>query len=305
MGVDSTIKVAAVQQSPVFLNKEKTIEKVCDHINEAAGKGARLVVFPEAFISGYPDWVWTLPPSQKQQINQLYLEFLNNSVAIGEKSMMSILMAAKEAGVFVALGVNERNSEASNSSVFNTLVYISPDGEILGKHRKLIPTGGERLMWAAGDGSTMVNFETEIGNLGGLICWENYMPLARYAMYKKGVRIYIAPTWDSSPSWQIAMRHIAREGGMYVISCSQAVKMSDIPDKYEFKKSYPEDREWVNKGNSCIVNPKGEIIAGPLECFQDIIYADLDIELTLESKWIFDAAGHYDRPDVFDFSLRT
>lgn len=304
MSANSTIKVAAVQKPPVFLNKEKTIESACGFIKEAAKKGARLIVFPEAFISGYPDWVWTVPPSQRKQINELYLNFLESAVVIGEKSLEPLLKTVKENGVYVAMGINERNSEASNSSVFNTLVYISPEGNILDKHRKLIPTGGERLMWSPGDGSTMVSFDTEIGRLGGLICWENYMPLARYAMYQRGVRIYLAPTWDSSQSWQTAMRHIAREGGMFVIGCCQGLRISDIPDEYDFKKLYPEDREWINKGNSCIVNPKGEIIAGPLEESQEIIYAEIDLEMTLESKWMFDVAGHYNRPDVFDFSVK-
>jgi len=304
MSTGSVIKIAAVQKSPVYLNKEKTIESACESIKEAAGKEAKLVVFPEAFISGYPDWVWTVPPSQKKQINELYLKFLDSAVIIGEKSLDPLLKAAKEYGIYVAVGINERNSEASNSSVFNTLLYISPEGKILGKHRKLIPTGGERLMWAGGDGSTLISFDTELGRLGGLICWENYMPLARYAMYQQGVQIYIASTWDSSPAWQIAMRHIAREGGMYVVGCCQGLKKSDISDEYEFKKLYPEDREWINKGNSCVVNPKGEIIAGPLEASQDIIYAEIDPEMTLESKWMFAAAGHYNRPDVFDFSIK-
>jgi len=197
MSAGSIIKIAAVQKSPVFLNKEKTIESACESVKEAAGKGAKLIVFPEAFISGYPDWVWTVPPSQKKQINELFLKFLESSVVTGEKSLEPLLKAAKEHGVYVAVGINERNSEASNSSVFNTLLYISPEGKILGKHRKLIPTGGERLMWAGGDGSTLVSFDTELGRLGGLICWENYMPLARYAMYQQGVQIYIASTWDS------------------------------------------------------------------------------------------------------------
>jgi len=304
MSAGSVIKIAAVQKSPVFLNKERTIESACRSIKEAANKGAKLIVFPEAFISGYPDWVWSVPPAQKKQINQLYLKFLENAVAIGEKSLEPLLKSAKENSVYLAVGINERNSEASNSSVFNTLLYISPEGKILGKHRKLIPTGGERLMWAGGDGSTLVSFDTDLGRLGGLICWENFMPLARYAMYQQGVQIYLAPTWDSSPAWQIAMRHIAREGGMYVVGCCQGLKKSDIPDEYEFKKLYPEDREWINKGNSCIVNPKGEIMAGPVEASQDILYAEIDPEMTMESKWMFDAAGHYNRPDVFDFSVK-
>jgi nitrilase len=174
----------------------------------------------------------------------------------------------------------------------------------LGKHRKLSPTGGERLMWAMGGGETLVSFDTYIGKLGGLICWENFMPLARNVMYQAGVQVYVAPTWDSSENWQIAMRYIAREGGMFVIGCAQGMKMSDVPDKYEFKKFYPEDREWINKGNSLIVGPDGKVLAGPLEAEQSIIYADVNLNDIPAQKWLYDVAGHYSRPDVFEFGIK-
>ncbi len=298
-------KVAAVQASPVFMDKDATVDLVCEFIAEAARDGASLVVFPEAFVPGYPDWVWVLPPAQKKLINELYRELLENSVSIPDEDTRRIAEAAKEAGVFVAIGVNERNREASNASLYNTLLYFSPEGELLGKHRKLIPTGGERLMWSQGGGDTLVSFDTAIGKLGGLLCWENYMPLARNVMYQAGVQIYVAPTWDSSESWLTAMRHIAREGGMFVVGCAPCVKPSDIPDRFEFKKSYPEGREWINKGNSCIVDPTGKFLAVPLEAEQRIIYADVDLNEIPSQKWLFDAAGHYARPDVFEFSVKA
>jgi nitrilase len=298
-------KVAAVQAAPVFLDKDATVSKACELIDQAAAQGAKLVVFPEAFVSGYPDWVWILPPAKKNLINNLYQEFLENSVAIPDQSTARLARAAKQAGVCVTIGVNERNSEASNSSVYNTLLYVGPDGNILGKHRKLIPTGGERLMWSPGGGDTLVSFDTAIGRLGGLICWENFMPLARNAMYMAGVQVYVAPTWDSSAAWQIAMRHIAREGGMFVIGCAPCMKFNDIPDRFEFKQHYPEGREWVNKGNSCIVDPGGKYLAGPLEAEQAILYADIDLNEIPSQKWLFDVAGHYARPDVFDFNVRS
>lgn len=298
------IRVAAIQTSPVYLQKEKSIAKACRLIDEAASSAASLALFPEAFISGYPDWVWTLPAAKKQLISELYSGLLESSVIIPDQYTDRLCEAAKQAGIFVAIGVNERNSEASGSSLYNTILYISPDGEILGKHRKLIPTGGERLMWAPGDGSTLSAFDSPLGKIGGLICWENLMPLARFAMYSAGVQIYVAPTWDSSESWQIAMRHIAREGGMYVISCAPCMSMDDIPDSYEFKKLYPQGREWINKGNSCIVDPTGKIIAGPLTAEQSILYADVDLNMIPSQKWLFDSAGHYSRTDVFDFSVR-
>lgn len=300
----TAFKAAVVQTAPVFLDKKATIEKACDLIDRAAAQGASLVVFPEAYISGYPDWVWVLPPSRKNLINDLYRELLESSVSIPDDSIATLAKSAKKAGVYVTIGVNERNIEASKSSLYNTLLYIDPGGEILGKHRKLIPTGGERLMWSQGGGDTLVSFDTKIGRLGGLICWENFMPLARNAMYMQGVQVYVAPTWDSSESWQIAMRHIAREGGMYVISCAPCIKMSDIPDRHEFKKYYPEGREWVNQGKSCVVDPAGRIVAGPLEARQSILMVDLDLGNIPAQKWLFDAAGHYSRPDIFEFAVK-
>jgi nitrilase len=203
----------------------------------------------------------------------------------------------------VAIGLSERNSESSNSSLFNTLLFIDDKGKITGKHRKLVPTGGERLIWAQGDGNTLDVFDTSIGKVGGLICWENYMPLARQAMYNWGAQILVAPTWDKSEKWLQSLKHIAREGGLYVVSCCLALRMNDIPARYDFKKLYPKGREWINTGNSCIINPNGEFIAGPVEMKEKILYAQIDLSEIIKSKRMFDAAGHYSRPDVFEFKV--
>jgi len=211
--------------------------------------------------------------------------------------------AAKKNKIIIAIGINERNTEASNSSLYNTLLYIDEKGNIMGKHRKLIPTGAERLIWAQGDGSTLNSFETPVGKIGGLLCWENFMPLARNAVYSWGTQIHLTPTWDSSDGWKNSMKHIAREGGMFLINCCQAIHIKDIPNKYEFKKLYPEGKEWINPGNSCIINPKGQFIAEPLKAKKDILYADIDLGEIAASKWIFDVTGHYARPDVFNFSI--
>jgi len=300
----SPLKVGAVQAAPVFLDKNATIDRACTLIDEGAKAGASLLVFPEAFVSGYPDWVWTVPPAKKPLINELYSKLLESAVTIPDDSVNRLAKAAKDSRVYVTIGVNERNSEASSASLCNTTLYLGPDGKILGKHRKLIPTGGERLMWAQGGGDTLVSFDTEIGKLGGLICWENFMPLARNVMYNAGVQIYVAPTWDSSEAWLIAMRHIAREGGMFVISCAPCMKMSDVPDSYEYKSFYLEGREWINKGNSCIVGPDGRLLAGPHEAEQSILYAEIDLDRIPDQKWLFDVSGHYSRPDVFDFGIK-
>ncbi len=301
---DSTVTVAAAQHAPVFLDREASVEKAASLIAEAAAGGARLLVFPEAFVPAYPDWVWLVPNRDGKVLGALYRELLENSVTVPDGSTARLCDAARAAGIHVAIGVNERNAEASGASLFNTLLYISDRGEILGTHRKLMPTGGERTVWSQGAGGDLRAFATPFGKLGGLLCWENLMPLARQAMYQQGVEIYVAPTWDSSDAWLTAMRHIAREGGAFVVGCCQAVHREDVPDRYGFKALYPEGREWINPGNSCIVAPGGKLLAGPLGATQEILYADLDLSLIPASKRLFDPAGHYARPDVFRFDVR-
>jgi nitrilase len=296
-------KVGAAQATPVYLNKAATVVKACDIIAEAGQNGAKLVVFPEAFIPGYPDWTWVIPNSRGAVLNELYRELMQNSVSIPDESTDKLCKAAKDANIYVVIGMHERNAEASNSSLYNTILFIDTRGKIMGRHRKLMPTGGERLIWAQGDGSTLNVFDTPFAKLGGLICWENYMPLARNAMYAGGTQLLVAPTWDKSDDWLISLKHIAREGGMYVISSCMVLRMDDIPDRYEFKKGYPEGREWINVGKSCIIDPKGKVIAGPLEMKEEIIYAEVDLNLVIEAKRMFDATGHYARPDVFKFSV--
>lgn len=301
--MSKTIKVAAAQLSPIFLNKEKTIQKACEAISDAGKNGAKLIVFPEAFISGYPDWVWLIPNSKGADLNKLYVKLVENAVSIPDKATDSLCKAAKSAGINVVMGMHERNSESSNTSLFNSLLFIDEQGKILGKHRKLIPTGGERLIWAQGDGSTLRAYDTSIGKIAGLICWENFMPLARNAIYECGTQILATPTWDKSPNWLQSMQHIAREGGLFVVNTCMALKVNDIPDEYEFKKLYPEGREWINVGNSCIIAPNGKLLAGPLEAEEGILYADIDLNQIIAAKRMFDVAGHYSRPDVFEFNV--
>lgn len=300
---DNMVKVAAAQVAPHFLNREKTVAKACDLISEAGKNGAKLIVFPEAFISGYPDWVWVVPNGNSDMLDELYRELVENAVTIPDQSTQQLCQAAVDAGVYVAIPVHERNSEASGATLFNTILYIDDQGTVIGKHRKLIPTGGERLIWGQGNGSTLPVFDTPFGKLGGLLCWENYMPLARQAMYLGGAHIYLTPTWDSSESWLMSMRHIAKEGGMFVINVCQAFRMDGIPDHYEFKSLYSGDREWINVGNSCIINPYGEFIAGPLKNKEEILYADIDLGLITKAKRMFDVTGHYARPDVFKYQI--
>jgi len=300
----STFKIAVVQAAPVVLDREATVSKACELIAEAGRSGARLVVFPEAFIPTYPDWVWRIPPGQHRVLADTYAELLEQSVEIPGPVTEVLSQAARQAGVYVAMGLNERNAQASNASLYNTLLYIGPDGDLLGKHRKLVPTAPERMVWAQGDGSTLEVYDTSLGKLGGLICWENYMPLARYSLYAWGVQIYLAPTWDNGEPWLSTLRHIAKEGRVYVVGCSIAMRKQDIPDRFEFKaKYYSEAGEWINKGDSAIVSPDGKFVAGPLNAEEGILYAELDPRQMRGSKWNLDVAGHYARPDVFRLTV--
>jgi nitrilase len=295
--------VASAQLAPVFLDRGKTVDKACDAIAEAAEKGAKLIVFPEAFIPTYPDWVWAVPANRPGLHSALYAELLDQAISIPGPEIDKLCAAAKANKIITVVGANERNDAASGTSIYNTLVYIGGNGKLLGIHRKLVPTAAERLVWTPGDGSTLEVFETPLGKLGGLICWENYMPLARYAVYAGGAQIYVAATWDSSDSWVASLRHIAKEGRLYVIGCCIAMTRDQIPDSYEFKALYPPNGEWVNVGNSAIVGPDGEIIAGPVAQKEEILYAEIDPQRQLGSRYWLDAAGHYARPDVFHLAV--
>ena len=303
---DATFKVAAVQAAPVFLDRTATIDKACELIAAAGREGARLIVFPEAFIPAYPDWVWAIPSGEEEVLNELYAELLANAVTIPSDATDVLCRAARLARAHVVMGMSERNAEASGASLYNTLLYIDDQGQILGKHRKLVPTGGERLVWAQGDGSTLHVYDTPFGKLGGLICWENYMPLARYTMYAWGTQIYVAATWDRGQPWLSTLRHIAKEGRVYVLGCCIAMRKDDIPDTFSFKeKFYAGSDEWINIGDSAIVNPDGVFIAGPLRMKEEILYAEIDPRQMYGPRWMLDVAGHYARPDVFELIVHA
>jgi nitrilase len=303
---DRLVRVASVQATPVFLDLEASLDIACTLIDEAAKNGAQLVVFPEAFLPSFPLWVAGGSSGARPQHNehlQLYAELLANAVDIPGPTTTALGKAARDAGAHLIIGVNERNADASGASMYNTVLYFDEHGTLLGKHRKLVPTMSERLVWSPGDGSTLQTFETGLGKLGGLTCWENYMPLARFALYAWGTQIYAAPTWDSSPGWLESMNHIAFEGGCFVIGCCQVVHANDVPDKYAFKQTLLETRgEWFNAGNSVITSPR-KVLAGPVANRKEILYADLDLSQLSITKGMLDTAGHYARPDVFDLTV--
>ena len=297
--------VAAVQRSPVFLDREATIDRACESIADAGHQGARLVVFPEAFVPGYPLWVWSIAAGRTQDLRALYAELLDQAVTVPGPSVARLCEAARSAGVHVAIGINERNAEASGTSLYNALLFIGSDGTVLGVHRKLVPTAGERLVHAQGDGSTLTSYDTPLGRLAGLICWENYMPLARQALYDAGVGLHVAPTWDRGEPWLSTLRHIAKEGRVYVIGCCSAMRLDDIPDRFAFKTSVSASGDgWVNPGDSVIVDPDGKVLAGPLHERQDILLAEVDPQRIVGPRWQLDVAGHYARPDVLALERR-
>lgn len=297
-------RVAVVQHAPVFLDREATVDKACRLIAESAREGAKLVAFPEAFVPAYPDWVWVLAGRDRKALSSLYAELVANSVTVPGPETARLGEAAKAAGVQVVIGVNEVNAEGSGASLYNTLLFFDAQGRLYARHRKLVPTGFERLVWAMGDGSTLAVHETPLGRLCGVICWENYMPLTRYTHYARGAQIYVAATWDRGEPWLATMRHIAREGRVYVLNACMALHRDDVPDRFDFKRHYPPDREWINVGDSAVVNPEGAVIAGPLHARHGIVTAEIDPGQYAGSRWMFDAAGHYARPDLFQLTVR-
>jgi nitrilase len=302
--VSEPYKIAAVQAAPVFLDLDATISRACELIAAAAGSGARLVVFPEAFVPGYPLWVWFIPPGKTHPLRALYSELHRNSIAIPGPETKRLAEAAGDCGVTVAIGVNERNSESSDSTLYNTLLYLGADGRVLGKHRKLIPTAGERLVWGQAPGNDLEVFDLDIGRVGGLLCWENYMPLARYSLTAMGEQIHVAPTWDRGEPWISTMRHVAKEGRSFVISACQVFGLDDIPDDMEFKAAWLGEVEGLlNPGLSLIVDPDGRIVAGPLDGTEGILFADVDPNQLIGPRWQLDVAGHYSRPDVFELRV--
>ncbi len=292
---------AIVQTPPAFLDKEKTIERAVARIREAAAAGADLIVFTEAFVPGYPTWVWRLRPGGDWDLFEaLHARLLANAVDMDSADLRPIFDAAREARATVVCGIEERDNGPSRATLYNTVLIIGPDGTLLNRHRKLMPTNPERMVWGFGDGSGLRVVETPAGRIGALLCWENFMPLARYAMYAQGIEIYIAPTYDSGEGWLGTLQHIAREGGCWVLGCGNLLKGSDFPDDFpERERLYPDPDEWVNPGDSVVVAPGGEIAAGPLRQEAGILYHDVDPLRVGTARRAFDVAGHYARPDVF------
>jgi nitrilase len=292
----SKYKVAAVQAAPVFLDREATVEKACRLLEDAASQGATLIVFPEAWVPGYPVWInaesrWNYSPAKKA-----YRRLYRNAVDIPGIVTESLGKVAKKAGVFLVMGVNERTT---SGTLYNTILFIGNDGQLLGKHRKLVPTYHERMIWAHGDGSTLKVFETKIGYIGGLVCWEHWMPLARYALYTQGEQVHASLWPTATETFLLGCRNMAFEGKLFVIvSCSYFTKTM-LPADFELSSEMETLPEVLSKGGSAIIGPNAKYMAGPIYDQETILYADIDLEQIVEEKQALDVVGHYARSEVF------
>ncbi len=298
---DRMLRVAAVQASYVLMDRGATIEKVAALTAEAASNGATLVVLPEAFVPGTPLWIDTRPIWDGD--DAWYRMLVENAIVVGDAACLRLGAIASENEVWLVIGVQEREPHAA--SIFNAMLYFSPEGELVHRHRKLVPTGSERTVWAAGDGSTLGVVETGQARIGGLICWENYMPLARFYLYSQGVEVWLAPTLAVGDAWISTMQHLARENRMFVIGVNPVLHRDMLPADFpHLDRLIPDAHleqhgEWLEEGNTVIVNPLGQIVAGPIREREETLYADLDLGMVASARRFMDPTGHYNRPDVF------
>lgn len=298
------VRVAAVQAEPVVLDRDATVTKACRLIAEAGKAGARVIVFPETFIPTYVNgrvWGRALATFGTDRARRAFTRLWEQSVEVGSASTERLGRAAREAGAVVAMGIHER----AGSSLYNSILFLGQDGNVLGVHRKLMPTNHERMVWAMGDGSTLKVFDTPVGRIGGLVCWENWMPLARYALYAQGEQIHVASTADDGEMAAISARHIAFEGRVYVISVCMILRRASYPPDFELADELAATGELLESGGSVIAGPDGKLLAGPLVGEEGILYADLDLGRLIGDRQLLDVTGHYARPDVLQLVVDT
>lgn len=300
------VRAAVVQAAPVYLDRDRSIEKAVRLIGDAARLGARIVAFGETWIPGYPVWLDTGPtkPLWGPEIRELHSELLANAVHVPSPATETLAQAAREHDVWLVMGVHERADANPHGTLYCSLLYFSPDGKLAGVHRKLMPTYDERILWGQGDGSTLTVLDTPYGRLGGLCCWEHAMPLTRQAIHLKGEQIHVAVWPDGEEIHQVMSRHYAFEGRTFVLSAGQIVRSRDLPQHLaglqDFRENGP---EFLKNGGSSIIGPDGSYLAGPVYEEETILTADLDMRRIAEEQAMFDAVGHYNRPDVFRFSV--
>jgi nitrilase len=296
--VERPVTVACVQAEPRILDREGTLERLEELAAEAARNGAGVVVFPETFVAVYPSsrWATAFAAWQHPGAKETFARIAENAVAVGSPAERRLGAAAKALGIWLVTGVNEVELERPGT-IYNALLYHGPDGELALHHRKLVPTNHERLIWGQGDGRGLRAVATDAGRIGGLICWENYMPLARFAVYESGVEIYVAPTADDSDAWQATLVHIARESRAYVVAPCHFQRASSYPDDFPLRDELA-GPDLLGHGGSAILAPDGSYLAGPVYGEETILYAELDPARLLEERQRFDPVGHYHRPDV-------
>ena len=258
-------------------------------------------MFPETWLPGYPTFVWRLPPGAgMKKTDDLYALSQANSIDLGKDDLAPVKDAAREHAMVVVMGHQEVDGQVSGSTLFNSVAIIDADGKLLNNHRKLMPTNPERMVWGFGDGSSLRVVETAVGRVGALICWENYMPLARFALYAQNIDIYCAPTWDSGDTWLATMQHIAREGGCWVVGCATSIEAGDVPTDIPYHEElFPDAKEWINPGDAVVYKPFGGLHAGPMRREKGFLVAEIDVDAARASRRKFDVSGHYARPDVF------
>ncbi|APV37922.1 nitrilase [Pseudomonas frederiksbergensis] len=299
-------KVAIIQRPPVLLDRSATIARAVQSVAEAAAAGASLIVLPESYIPGYPSWIWRLAAGKDGAVmGQLHTRLLANAVDISNGDLSELCEAARVHAVTIVCGINECDRRNGGGTLYNSVVVIGTNGEVLNRHRKLMPTNPERMVHGFGDASGLRTVDTPVGRVGALICWENYMPLARYSLYAQGVEIYVAPTYDTGEGWISTMRHIALEGRCWVLGSGSVLRGSDIPDDFPARAQlFPDLEEWINDGDSVVVSPQGRVVAGPLHKEAGILYADIDVSLVAPARRALDVTGHYARPDIFELQVR-
>jgi nitrilase len=303
---NTPVRAAVVQCAPVSFDRDATIARVRERTAAAAAGGATLVLFPEAFISAYPRGLTfgTVIGSRSAEGREWYRRYWDSSVDVPGEHTSVLSDIARENRVHLVVGVIERDG----GTLYCTVVFFAPDGALLGKHRKLMPTAAERLVWGQGDGSTMQVHHTAAGTLGAAICWESFMPMYRMSLYGQGVQIYLAPTADSRDSWIASMRHVAMEGRCFVLSANQFARRTDYPSDYPLDAGIANGLSAdaiLTAGGSCIVSPLGDVLAGPVYNEEALLFADLDLADTVRGKFDFDVTGHYARPDVFELRVNT
>jgi nitrilase len=302
--VKELLRVACVQAESVPFDREATIDKLAALTAEAAGTGAKLVVFPEAFLSGYPfsSWAKTFAAWEHPGAREAFALFASSALEIPSPDFDRLGAIAWDAGVVLAVGATERDPERPGT-LFNSLLVFGSDGQLLVHHRKLVLTNHERLVWGGGDGRGLRAVESPIGRIGGLVCWENYMPLARFALYESGLELYLAPTADDGEAWQSTLVHLARESRAFVISTAAFQRKASYPESFPLRDELTDDI--VGRGGSAILAPSAAYLAGPLYDEEGIITAMLDPALLDVERQRFDPAGHYHRPDLLSLSVRT